>query len=951
MKDSGASIIVTATEGKKEVRKLGSEEVGILKTFQHSNAPSPDSDQLKTQNPKLKTSSSQDTSYIIYTSGSTGIPKGVMVEHRNAVNVVQWFGRTYRLNTETRVMQMSEYTFDPSVNQVFGTLHFGAAMVIVSRETLLNISSLRKEIERNRVNIINFVPLALNELLTNGPKLKSLSTVLCGGERLDESIKDSILALGYELFNQYGPTETTIDALVDRCSHEKVSLGNPISNVRCYILDKNYNPVPIGVSGELFIAGAGVARGYLNRPEMTAERFFPTTNILGLLDLYELFKINNFKLYLTGDLTRWLPNGKIEFLGRIDSQVKVRGYRIELGEIEARLLSYKSIKEAVVILRKNDSGENYIAAYIVFWDEVEIPALISYLSEELPEYMIPSYIIPIERIPLMPNGKINRNALPEPELKNECSAPRNSLEEKLIELWSGILGIEKNKIGIDNSFFQLGGHSLKATVMISGIHRLFNVVLPLSDVFKYPTIRGLSEILSKSVKQDFSSISPCEKKEYYPLSSAQERLYFMQQKNPESKAYNIPSAILIQGIPDIHTLETAVKEMINRHVAFRTSFQVVGQNVVQRIHDMCDIQFSVEFINDLQQGIHVFDLNCAPLMRISLLKNKEDEHVMVIDIHHIISDGLSMIVFFNELIQLYSGSKLPSLNLQYVDFSEWMKSPSQVESTAEQEKFWLNKYAGEIPLLNIPTDYSRPMFQDFEGAHAAFEVDEKGTGKLKSFVLEERCTIFISLLAVYNIMLSKLSGKEDIIIGTTTNGRRHADLENIIGMFVNTLALRNFPVHTKTFREFLKEVAEQTIQAFDNQDYQFDDLVENLDIQRIPGRNPMFDVTFEMNNIDYTNIRLPQLKGLTFKTFPFSFTPAKFDLSFTATEREDKIIIDILYNKKLFTPTTIEKYIDYFKRILDYCLNSPDSKISGIQLVSETFQKSILSQFNDDLED
>ncbi|MCP4157819.1 MAG: amino acid adenylation domain-containing protein, partial [bacterium] len=541
-----------------------------------------------------------DLAYIIYTSGTTGKPKGVMVEHRNVVNVVRWFARTYTLKHGVNMALMSNITFDASVNQVYGTLLHGASLHVLTKELLLDLNRLRDFIRKNRINIINFVPSLINELLNIEGKLKSLQTVLSGAEKLKEHIKNMILRKGYHLYNQYGPTETTIDALTSRCTESQVTLGTPIDNIQCLVMDKYRNLLPVGVTGELFIAGAGVSRGYLNRPELTTEKFiknpFPDNR----------YPITNTHLYASGDLVRWQPTGKVEYLGRIDHQVKIRGYRIELGEIESRLLTHPEIKEAVVLDRESKEGEKFLCAYYVENPQQPtsspqsssgtkhqpsgskppssiqhpVSSIQYYLAQFLPDYMIPSFFINLERIPLTSNGKIDRKALTQIQNSNlntqPYTGPRNEIEHKLAEIWADILDRKTGKIGIDEDFFHLGGHSLKATIMASRIHKEFDVKLPLAEIFKTPSIRSISENIKKRAIDKHTAIEPTEKKEYYTLSSPQKRLYILQQMELESTTYNMPHTLPLAAGTDIVRLENTFRQLIQRHESLRTSFHMIN---------------------------------------------------------------------------------------------------------------------------------------------------------------------------------------------------------------------------------------------------------------------------------------------------------------------------------------------------------------------------------------
>jgi amino acid adenylation domain-containing protein len=719
------------------------------------------------------------------------------------------------------------------------------------------------------------------------------------------------------LYNQYGPTETTIDALVGRCSQEKVTLGKPIDNAVCYIVDKYKHLVPVGVVGELYIGGDGVARGYLNKPELTIEKFFSSS-----LLRFSASQLLSFSLYRTGDLARWLPAGKIEFLGRMDEQVKIRGFRVEPGEIENRLLRHPGVKEAVVAAGEKETGDNYLCAYIV---PVNIEKVVAeefreYLSHSLPDYMVPSYFVIIDNIPLTSHGKVDRKALPMPEMesRSEYIAPGDRIELLLAEIWGEILGVEKERIGIDHHFFELGGHSLKATVMIARVHKELDVRVPLAEIFKTPTIRG------------------------FALSSAQKRLYILQQMDLNSTAYNMPEMIPLEETPDFsfepERLENTFKKLIARHESLRTSFHMVNNQPVQKVHD--EVEFEISLVPRI---IRPFDLSQAPLLRVGLVKLEEKRYLLWVDMHHIISDGASHSVLVQDFVSLYRGETPLPLRIQYKDYAYWQNSDKERAAIRRQELYWLNQFADEIPVLDIPTDYPRPAVQSFDGSSVSFQVPPHHTAALKAIAMEKGtgATMYMVLLALGNILLAKLSSQEDIVIGTPVAGRRHADLERVIGMFVNTLALRNQPAGDKTFAAFLPEVKEKTLQAFENQEYPFEDLVDRVAVNRDAGRNPLFDVMLVFQDAGDT-----QTVPYEDEMHRYENTIAKFDITLSAVEVGGGLRFAFSYCTKLFKQETIERFINYFKKIISSVIANPNQPISEIEIVSEEEKHRLLYDFN-----
>ncbi|MCK5056810.1 MAG: amino acid adenylation domain-containing protein, partial [Candidatus Aminicenantes bacterium] len=893
--------------------------------------------------------SSCDLVYVIYTSGSTGQPKGVMVEHRNVVNVVFWFGRKYGIKASTHVLQMSDYTFDPSVNQVFGTLLFGGVLYIISKELIFNIGLLRQYIDSHQIHILNFVPAMLADLLSFGKKLQSVQVVLSGGEKLTDSIKDNIIQQGYILYNQYGPTETTIDAMVERCSQDKVTLGKPISNVRCYIFDKDKKLLPIGVPGELYIGGAGVSRGYLRREKLTAEMFIENPYIPGE------------RIYRSGDQARWLPDGRIEFLGRLDQQVKIRGFRLELGEIEAQLLKHGNVKEAVVVADEDERGDKFLCAYIVGTVPLhEMPNatdLKKYLSKILPDYMIPTYFSVIEKIPLNPDDKIDSKKLPKPKktTDSEYAAPRDELEEKLMEIWAKILDINKEaanrstgikSFGIDDNFFELGGHSLKATTLTAEIHKKFDVEVPLVEIFNSPTIRELSGYIKEKSTFKFVSILPVEKKEYYALSSAQKRLYILQQMDESSTVYNMSSVWLLESFLEKREFELALQGLICRHESLRTGFIMVGEKGVQRVHDPLDVEFAIEYYDVLDDFIRPFDLSEAPLLRVGLISIGEEKHNLLVDMHHIISDGASIPVLIREFMDLYSGEELAPIKIHYKDFSEWQNNRKESPAIKEQEDYWLNMFAGEIPVLALPTDYPRPMAQSFAGISVTFELNPEHSRALKKMALAEGVTLYMLLLGLCNLFLFKISSQEDIVIGTPTAGRGHADLEQVIGVFVNTLVLRNFPTGKKTFKAFLNEVKERTLEAFEKQDYQFEDLVEHVVVDRDMSRNPLFDVMFIFQDSELPGVR-EEVPNLKLTPYAYETGTSKFDLTIHTLDTGKNLLCKFEFCTKLFKKETIKRFITYFIKIVSFILKDPEQELAEIEIIAGEEKRKILYDFND----
>ncbi|HLP47812.1 MAG TPA: amino acid adenylation domain-containing protein, partial [Candidatus Kapabacteria bacterium] len=674
------------------------------------------------------------------------------------------------------------------------------------------------------------------------------------------------------------------------------------------------------------------------------------------------------RYYRTGDLGRWLPNGKIEFLGRIDLQVKIRGFRVELAEIENRLANHPSVKESVVLAKEilqGNSADKYLCAYIVLKPAEQLSSLTpqeissqikEFLVHDLPEYMLPSYFIYIDKIPLTLNGKIDLKALPAPGLPSgkNYSAPRDIVEEKLAGIWADVLlnkpgnASASGIIGIDDNFFQVGGQSLKAVIMLSRVHRELHVKVPLSEVFKAPTIKGLANFVRKSNRDRYASIEPAEKKEYYALSSAQKRLYILQQINWQSTAYNMPEVIPLGEMADIQGLTGTFQELINRHESLRTSFHLLDDQPVQKVHD--EVAFAVEERSGEPVWTPVpFDLAKAPLLRAVSMKNQANQHFLMVDMHHIISDGVSHAILLTDFIALYNGESLSPLRIQYKDFSEWQNSEKEKENLKKQETYWLGAFAEEIPVLELPADFARPVIQAFEGNALRFQISAEETKALKEMAFREGVTLYMLLLALYTVFIGKLSGQEDIVLGSPAAGRRHADLERILGVFINTLALRNYPVGEKSFSEFLKEVKVKTIEAFENQDYPFEDLVDKVVTGRDAGRNPLFDVMIILQNIESgldSSERPDRSGGSRGQQFLLERETSKFDLVLNGSESNEGLNFSLAYSTRLFKRETVERFLTYLKSVFTAVLDDPQLKISNIEIIPEEEKKKILFDFN-----
>jgi amino acid adenylation domain-containing protein len=909
--------------------------------------------------------------YVIYTSGTTGKPKGVMLEHKNLVNLVSHQYQYTNIDF-SRVLQFTTISFDVSAQEIFSTLLAGGQLSIIDKETRNNVTDLFKIVERDEIKTLflatAFLKFIFKEKDYVGLIPASVKHIVAAGEQLiiGDNLKKYLKANQVYLHNHYGPSETHVVTALTLEPPEEIpdipSIGKPILNTSIFILDKKQCLLPIGVSGEMYISGIQVGRGYLDRPQLTAERFNRIViRHSSVVDSSSKFSPNeqcpmpNDRLYKTGDLVRWLPDGNIEFLGRMDDQVKIRGFRVELGEVESQLLTHDEITEAVVVLREEKQGyPPYLCGYFVSNRNISSPELREYLLKTLPDYMIPTYFVQVDKIPITPNGKIDRKTLPAPELKagENYVAPGNKVEKKLVEIWSEVLGIEKEKISMNDNFFHLGGHSLKATILISKLHRSLNIKLPLTEFFKRPTIEEISHYIKHikgAARNKYTGLDIIEEREYYELSSAQKRLFILDQtEGAINTAYNLPVAMLIEGEFIRQRVEDSFNTLVTRHDSFRTSFDIKGGKPVQIIHDtvVFKIKYSTlenghpgnksldpEKANELNQivkdFIKPFELGKAPLLKASLTCLGSKKHLLLFDMHHIISDGFSTGVLVKEFLHLYEGKALPQLKLQYKDFTGWQNKLLNSEEMKKQEDYWLNRFRGDIPILNMPTDYPRQPVKNFEGNTVSWEIDRELTGKISEVMEETGTTLYMILLAIFNILLSKYTGQEDIIVGVPAAARSHPDLENIIGMFVNTLAMRNYPGKERSFDDFLQEVKENALKAFENQDYPFEELVNKLEISKDYSRNPLFDVLFVSEKLEIPGL---ELRGLTFTPFEIENKISHMDLVLYIVEENDTIVLRLEYDSDLFKGSSAEEMLKHYVDILEQAVKYRSIQLEEIDI-------------------
>ncbi|MFT8349159.1 amino acid adenylation domain-containing protein [Clostridium saccharoperbutylacetonicum] len=937
LKDSKSKMLLVK---KHQIEKVNLEKINIQLIDLNSKEIFSES---KENIPNIN--SVKDLVYVIYTSGSTGNPKGVCLENRNLAKLIN--NPDYiEIKDNDKILQSGSLSFDASVFQIWVALLNGAALHLEDKALIINDTALETYIDHNKITIMLMpTPLFNQYSESNVGIFKGLKYLVVGGDVISSKQVSKITQIYKKLkiLNAYGPTENAVISTVYEVKDNwdenmSVPIGIPISNSTAYIIDKNMNLLPIGVPGELCVGGDGIARGYLDREELTKEKFIENPYVKGE------------RIYRTGDLAKWLPDGNIQFIGRIDYQVKINGFRIELQEIEAQLLKYSKIKEAVVVDKKDENGNKYLCAYVVSKEKVCSKEIKDFLKKEIPNYMIPSHIMQLESMPVNSNGKVERRAMPIPDLSQrdvEFIKPRNEVELKLNNIWHQIFTMKE--ISIKDNFFDIGGNSLTAVNLVSKIHKEFKRRIVVTDVFNKPTIEELAEYLNvMSVEEtfNFNEIEKVEEKEYYEASAVQKRIYAINQTNLNSTNYNIPIAYLIKGDFDNGRLDKAIYELINRHESLRTSFHVFDENIFQKVHKKVDfkikhIKINSDFSEDkteIENFIKPFDLGKAPLIHVNLIKFN-DASILLIDIHHIVSDGVSMSIITKELSSLYSGEKLFVPKVQYKDFSNWQNNLYRNGLLEVQEKYWLNMFKGEIPKLNMPSDYKEIPAESFKGDILTFEMDEALTLKINQVINSLGVTKFMFYMAAYNVLLYKYAGQDDLIIGTPAAGRTSEELKDTVGMFVNTLPLRNKINKNSSFREFLKEVKENSLKAFENQNYDLKNIIEKLNIKKAS----LFNVVLSFQNINIDNLRLEDTEISAYK---LKSTMAKFPISMILKEYKDKILGELEYQTELYKKETIESFIEHYINIIERVLEDLDKPIDNFDMLSKGEKNLILNEFN-----
>ncbi|MFL5537595.1 MAG: amino acid adenylation domain-containing protein, partial [Longimicrobiaceae bacterium] len=800
----------------------------------------------------------RNLAYLIYTSGSTGTPKGVAIEHQSVAAMLAWAWEVYTPGELGGMLASTSICFDMSVFEIFAPLTRGGRVIVVENALALPASAAAGE-----VRLLDTVPSAAAALLAGAGLPAGVKTVNLGGEPLSTQLVDALYAAGVErVYDLYGPSEdTTFSTVALRRPGAPPSIGRPLSNTRGYVLDAAMRPVPVGVPGELYLAGRGVTRGYLGRPAATAERYLP-----------DPFGTEpGARAYRTGDRVRRRDDGTLEYLGRLDHQVKVRGFRVEPGEIEARLAAHPAVREAVVVALNDGAGGARLAAWYTADAPVEAGALRAHLAEALPEYMVPAALVWMAEFPVTPNGKLDRRALPAPDADAFAATrgdepPLGETEEALAAIWSELLEVER--VCRRDDFFALGGHSLLAVRVVSRVRQALGMETTVGDVFERPVLADFARGLAAAHRAELPPITPAERGADLPLSFAQQRLWFINRMEGTGSAYHLPTRMRLRGELDRDALVRALDRIVERHEALRTTFPERDGVAVQRIapagesrfllaeHDLAGRPGAVrEFVRLAAEDARApFDLARGPLIRGFLARMAEDDHVLLVTMHHLVSDAWSMGVFTRELGTLYGAFRagrpdpLPPLAVQYADYAAGQRRWMEGEVLRRQADYWTQALAGAPELLELPTDRPRPARQDFTGASVGLVLDEAFSAALKELSRRHGTTLYMTLLTGWAAVLSRLSGQDDVVVGTPSANRGRQEIEGLIGFFVNMLPVRVALSGAPTVAELLARVRERALGAQHHQDIPFEQVVELVQPVRSLAYTPLFQVMFTWQN-------------------------------------------------------------------------------------------------------
>jgi amino acid adenylation domain-containing protein len=897
----------------------------------------------------------ENLAYVIYTSGSTGQPKGVGVSNRGLINLIYWHQQEFDVSDADHATQLAGISFDASIWEVWPYLTAGANLHIVEEAKRGDVQELIKWMVAEGITI-GFLPTPLAELALSErwPEATSLRMMLTGGDKLRSAAQT---APPFKLINNYGPTEYTVVAtsirLEDSCK-EAPPIGRGIANTHVYLLDERLEPVPVGVRGELYISGAGLARGYLGKPELTAETFIP-----------HFFSCeSNGRLYRTGDIGRYLPDGNIDFVGRVDHQVKLRGYRIELGEIEAVLNEHPSVRQSVVIAREDERGSARLYGYVVGEGETMVAELKTQVRERLPRYMVPESIQVLEEMPLTVNGKIDRKRLPILEggadraVEQEYLASRTPVEEILVGIYEEVLRLDR--VGIRDNFFEVGGHSLLAASVLSRVRSTFGVEIGVRNIFEEPTVEGLAGRIEEAMKAGEKDKAPplvrVERESQgsvrLPLSFAQQRLWFIDQLDPGNTTYNIPGGVRLEGRLNLQVLESAINEIVRRHEVLRTRIEVEEGKPIQVIDEWKPQRLEIVYLTHLspekkedevwrlmkEEAKTGFDLSRGPLLRVKALKLEEEEHILLYTMHHIVSDAGSMVVLMREVSALYEAisegkiSPLPELKIQYADYACWQRRYLSGEVLERHLQYWKKQLDGKLPVMNLPGDHLRPPISSYRGAAKSIPLPAKLYESLKELSKGEGVTMFMVLLAAFKTQLYKSTSQEDIIVGAHWLNRDRAELEPLVGFFVNMLPLRTNLSGNPGFRELLRRVKDVALGAYTHQELPFERLVEEIRPERRARQTPLYNVVFGVQNEREEEVRL---SGLKISPVGTERESVKVDLMLSINEGAGAMEVRWIYSTDLFEEETIIRMHGHFETLLSSIVARPDAPLDELEMFSD----------------
>ena len=956
LEDSNVKVLITERSVQDVLPEHGAYEIALDTDWEEIASHSE-------TNPQTL-ASSQNLAYVIYTSGSTGTPKGVGIQHASLMNLLFWHQRVYQVSSLDRATQVAGLAFDASVWEVWPYLTAGASLHIPDHQTHASPERLVRWLNQKQITI-SFLPTPMAEAVMEQEwgEGRSLRMLLTGGDRLHRGAEEGA---SYRLMNNYGPTESTVVATWTEVRRgergEGPPIGKPIDNARVYVVGREKEVAPIGVGGEILIGGAGVGRGYERRAEMTAERFVPDC----------VSGEEGRRLYRTGDLGRYLSDGNIEFLGRIDQQVKLRGYRIELGEIESVLAQHATVAEAIVSCREDEPGRQYLVAYVVPDKQrgADVNDLRNFLKTRLPDYMVPVAFVIIESFPLSPNGKIDRKALPPPgsyrsETERVHLAPNTPTQELVAGIWMQILGLRQ--VGIDENFFELGGHSLLATQVTSRVREAFEVELPLRILFEGPTVTSLADKIDEAIRVgkglQSTPIEQVSRDQLLPLSFAQQRLWFIDQLAPGNSVYNFSSAMRLKGNLDVTALERSINEIVRRHEVLRTSFALIDGRAVQMIEPELKVGFPTVDLTDFPvseresrcmevartEARRPFDLSRGPLLRLMLLKLDEQDHVALLTMHHIITDGWSIGVFISEVATLYEAfsagrrSPLEELPIQYADYAKWQREWLRGRVLEAEFAYWEKQLADAPALLELPTDRPRPAIKTYNSANEKFTVPRALSEKLSRLSRQEDVTLFMTLLAAYQILLHRYSGKDDICVGSPIANRNREEIEGLIGFFVNLLVLRTRFDASVTFRELLVRVREVALGAYAHQDMPFEQLVDAMQPERSLSHTPLVQATFTFHNTPNQPLVLSEL---TLSPVEIDTGSVEFDLSLIMGGEAEGLAGFIVYNSDLFDARTIKQMAAHFLKVMEEMVSDLDLRVSTFPLLTEAERRQLIEEWN-----